>query len=132
MTDLLERARGELLVMDRYFGQDIADWRLLDGVTVPVRVLTGKLARTATGDVVKATLGAQVEARFRPKAPIHDRIYIWGGGGLSISGSPTSFGQAPLRLARLSAGEVNLWRAEFDTLWQSPFFSPVPRSDRPN
>jgi hypothetical protein len=132
LTDLLERARDELLVMDRYFGQDIADWRLLDGVAVPVRVLTGKLARAATGEVVKASLGAQVEARFRPKAPIHDRIYIWDGGGLSIGGSPTSFGQAPLRLARLNAGEADLWRAEFETLWQSPFFSPVPRSDQPN
>jgi hypothetical protein len=129
LTDLLERARGELLVMDRYFGQDTADWRLLDGVTVSVRVLTGKLASDASGGAIKATLGAKVEARFRPKAPIHDRIYIWEGGGISIGGSPTSFGQAPLRLARLSAGEADLWRAEFETLWQSPFFSPVPRSD---
>jgi hypothetical protein len=132
LKDLLKRARGELLVMDRYFGQDVTDWRLLDGVTVPVRVLTGKLARTREGEVVKATLGAQVEARFRPKAPIHDRIYTWEGGGISIGGSPTSFGQAPLRIARLSASESDLWRPEFETLWQSPFFSPVPRSDPPD
>jgi hypothetical protein len=132
LTDLIERARGELLVMDRYFGQDTADWHLLDGVNVPVRVLTGKLAKDVDGEVVKATLGAQVNARFRPKAPIHDRIYIWEGGGLSIGGSPTSFGQAPLRLARLSAGEADIWRAEFETLWQSPNFSTVPRSDQPS
>jgi hypothetical protein len=93
---------------------------------VPVRVLTGKLAN---GEVVKAKLGGNVQARFRPEAPIHDRIYLWDGGGLSLGGSPTTFGQAPLRLARLSDGEADLWRAEFENLWRSPFFSAVPQSD---
>ena len=129
LTEHLKRARGELLVMDRYFGQDKNDWRLLDGVQVGVRVLTGKLAKDADGEICKARLGIGVEARYRPKAPIHDRIYVWEGGGVSIGGSPTSFGQAPLRLSRLASAEAELWRAEFEALWQSPHFAPVPRRD---
>jgi hypothetical protein len=131
LTTLLERARGELLVMDPYFGQDIADWRLLDRVEIPVRVLTGKLAREPGGETTRVTLGLDVHARFRRKAPIHDRIYLWERGGLSLGGSPTSFGNAPLRLDRLSTGEVDLWRTVFEALWHSPEFHPVPEVEAP-
>jgi hypothetical protein len=129
LTESIARARGELLVMDLYFGQDVGDWRLLDGLSVPVRVLTGKLAKEPSGEVVTARLGTDVQARYRPKAPIHDRFYIWGGGGVSIGGSPTTFGQAPVRLARLGSAEVEILRATFESLWKSPHFSSVPRSD---
>jgi hypothetical protein len=131
LTALLERARGELLVMDPYFGQDIADWRLLDRVEIPVRVLTGKLAREPGGETMKVNLGPNVRARFRRKAPIHDRIYLWERRGLSLGGSPTSFGSAPLRLDRLSTGEADLWRTVFEALWQSPEFHPVPEIELP-
>jgi hypothetical protein len=129
LTALLERARGELLVMDPFFGQDPGDWRLLDGVKIPVRALTAKLAQDSAGEVLRVTLGPNVQARFRRKAPFHDRIYVWDGGGLSVGGSPTTFGQAPLRLARLGTSEVDLWRGQFETLWHSPHFHPVPRAD---
>jgi hypothetical protein len=122
LTAFLAGARGELLVLDRYFGQDINDWRLLDGVPVPVKVLTGKVAGTAP------TIAAHVEARFRPKAPLHERVYLWDGGGLSVGGSPTTFGQAPIRIARLRRAEVAEWRTVFEAEWQSPLYSDIPRA----
>jgi hypothetical protein len=125
LTGLLARARGELLVMDRYFGQDTADWRLLDPVGIPVRVLTGKLAKDGEGNLIEANPGADVTVRYRAKAPIHDRIYLWDGGGLSVGGSPTTFGLAPIRLSRLSQAEAVFWRAEFEALWSSKLFSQV-------
>lgn len=128
LREMLAGARGELLVQDRYFGQDLDDWRLLDDVKVPVRVLTGKLATDHDGEVKSAPIGTSVQARFRPKAPIHDRLYLWDGGGLSLGGSPTTFGQAPVRIARLRAADVQQSRAEFEALWASPLFSEVQRA----
>lgn len=118
----LERARRELLVHDRYFGQDVHEWKLLKDVTVPVRVLTGKIS-----DEV-ADIPAHVQARFRPKAPMHERVYLWDGGGLSLGGSPTTFGQAPVSLSRLDAVSADAWRHRFEAMWASGVFSPVPRS----
>lgn len=74
LTRLINAARGELLVLDRWFGQDATDWRLLDDVPVPVRVLTGKLER----DVVP-TIAHHVDARHRNKAPLHERVWLWDG-----------------------------------------------------
>lgn len=124
---MLTTARGELLVQDRWFGQDLADWRLLDDVAIPVRVLTGKLAKDEQGDVEPAQIGKHVEARYRPKAPIHERLYLWEGGGLTVGGSPTTFGHAPVRIARMRNADVEQWRAEFESLWASPHFQEVPR-----
>lgn len=118
----LGRARGELLVLDRYFGQDTDDWRLLDDVSVPVRVLTGKIAQDQP-----PTIASHVQARFRRKAPLHERVYIWEGGGLSVGGSPTTFGQGPVRITRMSPAELNAWRAEFEALWNSGLYTPVLR-----
>ena len=128
LKEMLAGARGELLVQDRYFGQDLDDWRLLDDVKVPVRVLTGKIAMDDDGEVKLAPIGATVQARFRPKAPIHERLYLWDGGGLSVGGSPTTFGQAPVRILRLRESDVQQSRAEFEALWASPLFSEVPRA----
>jgi len=123
LRDQLGRARGELLVLDRYFGQDVDDWRLLDDVSVPVRVLTGKIARDRT-----PRIASHVEARLRRKAPLHERVYVWEGGGLSVGGSPTTFGQGPVRITRLPRAELEAWRAEFEALWNSGLYTPVPRA----
>ena len=130
LREMLAGARGELLVQDRYFGQDVDDWRLLDDVPVPVRVLTGKVARDKHDNVRKAAIPAHVEARYRPKAPIHERLYLWDGGGLSVGGSPTTFGNAPVRIARLRQADADAWRTEFEALWASELFSEVPRTGR--
>ena len=128
LKKMLAGARGQLLIQDRYFGQDLEDWRLLDDVKVPVRVLTGKIATDEHGVVKAAPISATVQARFRPKAPIHERLYLWDGGGLSVGGSPTTFGQAPVRIVRLREADVQQSRAEFEALWASPQFNEVPRA----
>lgn len=126
----LSQARGELLVLDRYFGQSLDDWRLLDGVAVPTRVLTGKLVMSQDGtSPCPAEIGAHVTARYRPRAPIHERIYVWEGGGVSVGGSPTTFGQAPVRFQRLTRAESDEWRQEFEGHWASGLFRDVPRAD---
>jgi hypothetical protein len=122
----LSRARGELLVHDLYFGQDVREWDLLGDVKVPVRVLTGKIAEEM------ADIPSHVQARFRPKAPMHERVYLWDGGGLSLGGSPTTFGNAPVSINRLDAASVEAWRKRFTEMWGSKHFRDVPRlSDTP-
>jgi hypothetical protein len=122
----LDTARGELLVHDRFFGQDVREWELLRDVKVPVRVLTGKIA-----DEV-ADIPLHVQARFRPKAPMHERVYLWDGGGLSLGGSPTTFGNAPVSITRLAAPSVEAWRKRFTEMWESDLFHDMPRaSDTP-
>lgn len=123
LTDLLKTARGELLVLDRYFGQSGEDWRLLDDVPVPVRVLCAKLEK----DHVPA-IAAHVSARVRPKAALHERIYVWDGSGLSVGGSPTTFGQGPVRITRLRQAEVDEWRTIFEVEWKSPLYRDVERA----
>ena len=127
LKTMLASARGELLIQDRYFGQDLDDWRLLDDIEIPVRVLTGKLARDEHGNTAPAQIESHVTARYRPKAPIHERVYLWDRGGATVGGSPTTFGNAPVRIARLRAAEVVQWRAEFEALWSSPDFAAVPQ-----
>jgi hypothetical protein len=117
----LHGARGELLVHDPYFGQDVREWDLLRDVQVPVRVLTCKIAKE------KPNIAAHVHARFRPKAPMHERMYLWEGGGLSLGGSPTIFGNAPVSISRLDAASADAWRERFTPLWESEHFRDVPR-----
>ena len=110
LVDHLEGAIGELLHSHRYFGQHLDEWRLLDTVPVPVRVLTGKVAMDSGGAPAIPTLGASVTVRFRKKAPIHERIDSWDGGGIVLGGSPSMFGESPVRIDRLRPAEVAEWR----------------------
>ena len=59
---------------------------------------------------------------------MHERFYVWEGGGLSVGGSPTTFGQAPVRIQRLRPADAERCRDEFEQLWGSPLFKPVPRT----
>ncbi len=119
----LRRARGELLIRDPYFGQDVEEWRLLDDVPVPVRVLTAKIAKDGIPVIAK-----HVQARYRPRERgFHERVYLWDEGGLSIGGSPTTFGQGHVRMTRIRPSEAAIWRAGFEAFWDSPLFSEVPR-----
>jgi hypothetical protein len=116
-------AREELLVHDPYFGQDPEDWRLLDDVPVPVRVVTANI-----GKDTPPTIASHVQARYRPKAPMHDRFWIWRGGGLSLGGSPTTFGRSPLWIRRVSTADSDVMRSVFEGLWLSEHFRDVPRA----
>jgi len=119
---LISSAREELLVHDPFFGQDPDDWRLLDDVPVPIRVVTAKIAKDTT-----PTIADHVQARYRPKAPMHDRFWIWRDGGFSLGGSPTTFGHSPVWIRRVSAADSDVMRAVFDGLWSSEQFRDVPR-----
>lgn len=119
---VISSAQEELLVHDPFFGQDPDDWRLLDDVPVPVRVVTAKIAK----DTVP-TIADHVQARYRPKAPMHDRLWIWRDGGLSLGGSPTTFGQSPVWIRRVSAADSDVMRSVFEGLWSSEHFQDVPR-----
>ena len=122
LVERLVAATGELLVHDPYFGRDADDWRLLDGVGIPTRVLTCKLAKDKL-----PRLPAHVTAKVRAKAPMHERIYLWDGGGVALGGSPTTFGNAPVRMEQLRLSDVKWWRDEFLRLWESEHFATIPR-----
>lgn len=122
ITNELRLARGDLLVLDPYFGANNADWQVLVGTSVPVRVLTGSKAKPP------ATPLSNVDARrFRfTRAPgFHDRLYIWEGGGLSVGTSPSGLGKRDARIDRLGTVEADGWRALFETYWNSPDYVPL-------
>lgn len=123
LTVYLKAARDELCILDRFFGQHLEEWRLLDPVSVPIRVLTGKLEKDPSGGVAVPTFGQNITVRYRPKAPIHERIYFWNGGGIVLGGSPSTFGKSPLRITRLREAEVAEWRQIFEAEWQSPLYT---------
>jgi hypothetical protein len=123
----LRRARGELLIMDRFFGQAETDWAMLAELPIPIRVLTGKLLRDDEEAIVPVPVAESVSVKHRTKAPFHDRVYLWDAGGVTIGGSPTTFGQATLRLAPLSPHESEILRGEFEEHWASEHFKEVPR-----
>lgn len=111
LSQLQRRARVELMVFDPYFGQCESDWELLAEVKVPTRVITTKIA----GD--DAPLPPHVEARLAPKKSLHDRLYLWRGGGMAIGGSLSTLGHAPLYLARLRPADAAAWGEHFEQRW---------------
>ena len=126
LTAHLEGARGELCILDRYFGQSVNDWHLLDNVPVPVRVLTGKLEKGPSRSLLIPNLGPRVQARYRSHSALHEPVYFWDAGGIVVGGSPTTFGQAPVRMTRTPPTEVDEWRVLFEAEWNSPLYKPVP------
>jgi hypothetical protein len=120
---LLEDARGELLVSDPFFGQLEEDWDLVKNLAVPVRVLTCKV------DSEPAPVPANVAARVRPKASdlMHERVYVWDGGGFLLGGSPSTIGGPPVTIQPLSAIDAGVQHSIFEGLWASPHFRNVER-----
>ena len=118
---MLERARGELLVADPYFGHEDEDWGLLDGLEVPVRVLTCRVASNP------APIPAGIQARIRPNGTsvLHDRSYVWLEGGFMLGGSPST--HAPVGVAGLSSADADLRSRMFESLWTSPLFQDLSR-----
>jgi hypothetical protein len=108
----LRCARVELMVFDPYFGQFESDWELLAEVKVPTRVITTKIAGN------DAPLPPHVEARLAPKKSLHDRLYLWRGGGMAIGGSLSTLGHAPVYLARLRPADAAAWAEHFEQRWQ--------------
>lgn len=136
IQEAVQSARDDLLILDPYFGHQPADWAALEKVAVPVRVLTmhKQFAKAAT-----ATKPAQPDVlmplpphagiqhvpllgirSWSQKAPWHDRVYLWVGGGLTVGGSPSGLGKRLRRLDRLSPVEADAWRTRFEALWVDP------------
>jgi hypothetical protein len=122
----LEQARGELRIIDAYFGQEDDDWDLVANLGVQVRVCTSKVKADP------APLPPGVSARYRRnrrRAGIHDRVYVWDGGGFTLGGSPSTLVNASVWLSRLTAAEAAVHLERFEELWRSPYLRPL-RSTR--
>jgi hypothetical protein len=136
IQEAVEAARDDLLILDPYFGHQPADWAALGKVAVPVRVLTmhKQFAKAATATKpgqldVLIPLPPQPGIQHLPlleirswsqKAPWHDRVYLWAGGGLTVGGSPSGLGKRLMRLDRLSPVEADAWRTRFEAWWVDP------------
>lgn len=136
LQEELRGARGELLILDPYFGRKPADWAVLANVRVPVRVLTmdmvpatpttaKKSARPAALIPLPPQSDVQHLSQLRVKswpemAPWHDRVYLWADGGLTVGGSPNGLGKRLMRLDGISPAESGGWRAKFEAWWASP------------
>ncbi len=91
---------------------------------VPVRVLTAKIAKDGIPVIAK-----HVQARYRPRERgFHERVYLWDEGGLSIGGSPTTFGQGHVRMTRIRPSEAAIWRAGFEA-FGTRLFSRGPKTN---
>lgn len=121
VNESLQLARGELLVMDPYFGGDLRDWDVLQGLSVAVRVLTGSKGKAAPGCLPRVKVRRHKPGQGAP--PFHDRLYLWEGGGLSVGTSPSGLGKRDTRIDRLRAWESDGWRALFEAYWRGGAFA---------
>lgn len=111
---ILERAPGELLVVDAWF----RDWALLENVTgPPPRVLIGKDV-----DPPPAQFPGRVAQWRSGLAPFHDRFYLWEGGGVSVGTSAGAIRARLYRIVRMGAAESNVLRDRFALWWADPGF----------
>jgi hypothetical protein len=135
---VLARARGELLVLDPYFGWHLGDWTVLDDVTVGVRVLSGHGYYDRTSAALRSqkaltpprgTAGSAPSLEVRTwragSAPWHDRLYLWEGGGLSVGTSPSGLGGRLARIDRIGEVEADAWRSHFEIWWRDPLAQPL-------
>jgi hypothetical protein len=112
---ILERAPGELLVVDAWFH----DWELLANVTgPPPRVLIGK-------DVLKPppTFQGKAAQSRSGLAPFHDRFYLWEGGGVSVGTSAGVTSNRLYRIVRMGAAEAQVLRDRFALWWADSGFT---------
>lgn len=113
----LRRALGELLILDPYFGKDPSDWDLLKNVNVPVKVLTGRDAKSPPAHLSNVT----ARKWTRVPIPFHDRFYVWGSAGLHVGTSPSGLkGLRAFRIDELSIAEVRAVQEAFARWWGRP------------
>jgi hypothetical protein len=114
LRGILERASGELLVLDPYF----RDWALLENlVGQPPRVLIG-----SDVDAPPASFPGRV-ARWRAGlAPFHDRFFLWEGGGVSVGTSAGGIRDRLFRIVRMNAADSDVLRSRFALWWSDPGF----------
>ncbi|MCW3003551.1 MAG: hypothetical protein JWQ20_2849 [Conexibacter sp.] len=118
---LLERAHGEVEVIDPYF----TDWELLEGLpSGPARVLLGARAHREPPPDCMTRLRQWRATKKVPDAPFHDRFVVWDGGGVSIGTSVGSASQRYFRLSRIGAAEAAELRDRFALWWHDDGFGP--------
>lgn len=111
---ILERAPGELLVVDAYF----RDWTLLTSLGgPPPRVLIGPDVNPPPDDFA----GRCAQWRERP-APFHDRFFLWETGGVSVGTSAGAIHDRLFRIVRIGPAEANVLRDRFSQWWSDPGF----------
>jgi hypothetical protein len=121
----LERARGELLVLDPFF----KDWALLDGLgSPPPRVLLG-----AGGEDPPTTFVGQVRRWRHDVVPFHDRFFIWDTGGVSVGTSAGTTRHRLFRIVRIGAAEADVLHERFVEWWTDPQAEQIwPARERPS
>jgi len=111
---ILERAPGELLVLDAYF----KDWPLLLGLSgPPSRVLIGP-----DGHSPPPAFSGKVARWPKKPVPFHDRFFLWEGGGVSVGTSAGAIHDRLFRIVRIGAAESEVLRDRFALWWQDPGF----------
>ncbi|HEX5592090.1 MAG TPA: hypothetical protein VFX35_01940, partial [Solirubrobacterales bacterium] len=111
---VLERATGELLVVDAFF----KDWSLLEGLQSPsLRVLIGPDV-----ELPPASFQGKVGRWTKSYAPFHDRFFLWEGGGVSVGTSAGAVRNRLFRIVRISAAESEALREQFSLWWDDPGF----------
>jgi hypothetical protein len=122
MRQRLANATGELLILDPYFGHDAQDFTILEGVSVPVRILRGP--ERVSPPASQSNVQIRRFVAQRQPVPFHDRLYIWGQTGLSVGTSPSGFGNRVARIDEVARLESEAWRELFDRWWTSADFTP--------
>lgn len=111
---ILERAPGELLVVDAY----LRDWQLLSDLgNPPPRVLIGAAVPSPAEDFV-----GSVGKWRNGLPPFHDRFFLWEGGGVSVGTSAGAIHDRLFRIVRMGAAESDVLRSRFALWWQDPGF----------
>ncbi len=111
---ILERAPGELLVVDAY----LRDWGLVSDLgNPPPRVLIGAAVPPSPEDFV----GSVGQGRDG-LPPFHDRFFLWEGGGVSVGTSAGAIHDRLFRIVRMGAAESDVLRSRFALWWQDPGF----------
>ena len=108
----LTAARGELRVVDRYFGRDESDWDLLRSVGVPIRLLRSKYDTLPPTDL-------NITVRRGRHRDFHDRYYLWDGGGFHLGASASALdGGASYLITVLEPSVSKYMSKRFDDWWR--------------
>lgn len=111
LRDRLGAARGELLVVDRYFGKHASEWELLRNVQVPIRLLR-------TRYTTPPPTGLAIQVRQSDPSHFHDRYYLWEDGGLHVGASPSGIDKSAVYLmTALEPVVANHLTERFETWW---------------
>ena len=120
VTNNLADVPGEIFIMDPFFGKKADDWKVLSGISNPIKVLGGYETKSAPSSLSNADVRRWKHPHYQQAPPYHDRVYLWEGGGLSVGTSPSGLGKRDARVDRFGAIESEVWRTRFSGYWNGP------------